>query len=58
MLIETLIAVKGPASTMELWKQSGTGMKFKDAFEKVYGISFDKALPTISKAIALQLGRS
>jgi len=58
MLIETLIAVKGPASAMEVWKQSGTGMKFKDAFEKVYGISFDKALPSISKAIALQLGRS
>ncbi|CAN1499203.1 hypothetical protein MCEZE9_00481 [Candidatus Nanopelagicaceae bacterium] len=58
MLIEVLTAVKGPASTMELWKQCGTGLKFKDAFEKVYGISFDKALPNISKAIALQLGRS
>jgi hypothetical protein len=58
MLIEVLTAVKGPASTMELWKQCGSGMKFKDAFEKVYGMSFDKALPKISKAIALQLGRS
>ncbi len=57
MFIETLTAVKGPTSTMELWKTMGTGLKFKEAFEKVYGISYDKALPIISKAIALQLGR-
>jgi hypothetical protein len=43
---------------MEVWKQCGTGMMFVDAFEKVYGISFEKALPIMSKAIALQLGRS
>jgi hypothetical protein len=58
MLVEVLTAIKGPASTMEVWKQCGTGMTFVDAFEKVYGISFDKALPNISKAIALELGRS
>ena len=58
MLIETLTSIKGPGSTMELWKQCGAGMSFKDAFEKVYGTPFDKALPAISKAIALQLGRS
>jgi hypothetical protein len=58
MLVQVLTAIKGPASTMEVWKQCGTGMMFVDAFEKVYGISFEKALPIISKAIALQLGRS
>jgi hypothetical protein len=58
MLIEVLTAIKGPASTMELWKQCGSGLNFSEAFEKVYGISFDKALPIISKAIALELGRS
>ena len=58
MLVEVLTAIKGPASTMEVWKQCGSGMKFTDAFEKVYGISFEKALPIISKAIALELGRS
>jgi hypothetical protein len=31
---------------------------FKTAFERVYGISFDKAMPIMAKAIALQLGRS
>lgn len=58
MLVETLTAVKGPGSTMEIWKLMGTGIKFSEAFEKVYGISYEKALPIISKAIALQLGRS
>ena len=58
MLVEVLTALKGPSSTMEMWKLAGSGLKFGDAFEKVYGISFDKALPIISKAIALELGRS
>jgi hypothetical protein len=58
MLVEVLTALKGPASTMEVWKQCGSGMTFAAAFEKVYGISFEKALPSISKAIALELGRS
>jgi hypothetical protein len=58
MFVEALVAIKGPASTMEVWKQCGSGMKFPDAFEKVYGISFAKALPIISKAIALEIGRS
>lgn len=58
MLIEVLTALKGPSSTMEIWKLAGSGLKFNDAFEKVYGLSFDKALPIISKAIALELGRS
>jgi hypothetical protein len=58
MLIQVLTAIKGPASTMEVWKLCGSGMMFVDAFEKVYGTSFEKALPIISKAIALQLGRS
>ncbi len=58
MLIETLTAIKGPGSTMEIWKLMGTGQSFNQAFENIYGTSFDKALPIISKAIALQLGRS
>ena len=58
MFAEILVAIKGPASTMEMWKLAGLGIKFEDAFEKIYGISFAKALPIMSKAIALQLGRS
>jgi hypothetical protein len=58
MLVEGLTALKGPGSTMEIWKLMGTGSSFESAFEKVYGISFTKALPIMSKAIALELGRN
>ena len=58
MFIEILTALKGPDSTMEMWKLAGTGIGLESAFEKVYGISFAKALPIMSKAIALELGRS
>lgn len=56
--VEILTALKGPDSTMEMWKIASTGVDFKSAFEKVYGISFDKAMPIMAKAIALELGRS
>jgi hypothetical protein len=58
MFIEILVALKGPDSTMEMWRLAGTGESLESAFEKVYGISFAKALPIMSKAIALELGRS
>ena len=58
MFVEILTALKGPESTMEMWRITGTGVNFPEAFEKVYGTSFDKALPIMAKAIALELGRS
>jgi hypothetical protein len=58
MFIEILTALKGPDSTMEMWKLAGTGVGLESAFEKVYGIPFTKALPIMSKAIALGLGRT
>lgn len=57
MFVEILVALRGPDSTMEVWKLAQTGKGFATAFETVYGISFEKALPIMSKAIALQLGR-
>lgn len=58
MFVEVLVALKGPISTMELWKQVGKGQTFNDAFESIFGRSFETALPIISKAIALQLGNN
>jgi len=57
MLVEVLVALKGPGPSMEMWKKIGVGVSFEEAFEQIYGLSFSKALPIISKAIALQLGR-
>jgi hypothetical protein len=56
MFVEILTALKGPDATMEVWKVANTGVKFDVAFERVYGISFAKAVPIMAKAIALQLG--
>jgi hypothetical protein len=58
MFVEILIALKGPDSTMEMWKIASTGVDFKTAFEKIYGMPFDKAMPIMAKAIALELGNS
>ena len=58
MFVEILVALKGPDSTMQMWKVASSGVKFDAAFEQVYGTPFSKALPIMSKAIALQLGRS
>jgi hypothetical protein len=58
MLIEILTALKGPDSTMEMWRQMNTGLTFREAFKKIYEVDFDKVLPTISKAIALEVGKS
>lgn len=58
MFVEILTALKGPDSTMEMWRITGTGVNFPVAFEQVYGVPFAKALPIMAKAIALELGRS
>jgi len=58
MLVEILTAISGPNSTMEIYKLTSGGVKFEDAFERVYKISFANSLPIMSKAIALELGRS
>jgi hypothetical protein len=56
MFVEILTALQGPAATMEVWKIASTGVNFDVAFERVYGISFAKAVPIMARAIALQLG--
>ena len=58
MFVEVLVALKGPDATMEMWKIASTGVNFDIAFERVYRIPYAKALPIMSKAIALQLGQS
>ena len=58
MFVEILTAIKGPDSTMQMWKLAAIGIKFEDAFEQVYGLPFSTALPIMAKAIALEIGRS
>jgi hypothetical protein len=56
MLVGILVAIKGPDSVMELFRESINGGGFESAFQKIYGSSFQSVLPTISRTIALQLG--
>ena len=56
MLIEILVAIKGPDSAMQLFKESVNGGGFEPAFQRIYGTSFDSVIPTISRTIALELG--
>lgn len=57
MFVEILTALRGPDSTMEIWKLAQTGLGFAAAFERVYEVPFKDALPIMAKAIALQLGK-
>ena len=57
MFVEILTALKGPDSTMEMWRLAQTGVGFSDAFKQIYGTSFESALPIMAQAMALQLGR-
>ena len=56
MLVEILVALKGPDSAMQVFKESINGSGFESAFQKIYGSSFQSVLPIISKTIALELG--
>ena len=56
MLVEVLVAIKGPDSVMQVFSQSVNGDGFESAFQKIYGSSFQSVLPIISRTIALQLG--
>ena len=56
MLVEILVAIKGPDSVMQVFSDSVNGGGFESAFQKIYGSSFQFVIPTISRTIALQLG--
>jgi hypothetical protein len=56
MLVEILVAIKGPDSAMQVFRESVNGGGFESAFQRIYGSSFQSVLPIISRTIALQLG--
>jgi hypothetical protein len=56
MLVEILVAIKGPDSAMQVFRESVNGSGFESAFQRIYGSSFQSVLPIISRTIALELG--
>ena len=55
MVNEILVSIKGTDSVMNLYKDSGNGMSFADAFLKEFGIPWSEAINYISEAIAAEL---
>jgi hypothetical protein len=50
-IIEILAAVKGHQSILELYEEIAKGKPFSVAFEKVFGIPYEKATPLISRIL-------
>ena len=57
-LIEILVALKGPESIITLIEQMATAKTFDQAFEVVYGISYESAKPIIARIIVDQFQNS
>ena len=56
MLVEILVALRGPDIAMKMFNESINGGGFDAAFQRLYGSSFESVLPLISRTIALELG--
>ena len=52
-IIEILVALKGPDSLIDVYEQIATGKSFSQAFELVYGISYEAAKPIITSIVVL-----
>ena len=55
LVTEILVALKGPDSTLDLYKQVASGKSFSEGFKTIYGKPWSEAAPLIAKVINLQL---
>lgn len=55
LITEILASLKGPESTMRLSLEVGNGLTYQKAFEKIYGISWETAVPLIAQIIYNQI---
>jgi hypothetical protein len=56
MVSEILVSIGGPNSIMEIFKLMGDGLTYQEAFAKVFGISWDAGIETITKVLAKEIG--
>ena len=56
MVSEILVAIAGPNSIMEIYKLMGDGLTYQEAFAKVFGVTWDAGLATITKVLAKEIG--
>ena len=54
-IIEILVALKGPDSLIEVYEYMATEKTFEQAFEHIYGISYEAAKPIITSIMVDQI---
>ena len=54
-IVEILVALKGPDSLIELYEYMATGKTFEQAFEHIYGISYESAKSIITSIVVDQI---
>ena len=53
MTVEVLSAIGGTESSMKIYDLAGAGQSFDQAFNNVYGISWNDAKPILAEVVAL-----
>jgi hypothetical protein len=53
-IAEILVALKGPQSLLDVLDEMAKNQNFDVAFEKVYGISYERATPIITRILVEQ----
>lgn len=56
LVSEILVSIGGPNAIMEIFKLMGDGLTFQESFAKVFGISWDAGIETITKVLAKEIG--
>jgi len=56
MVSEILVSIGGPNAIMEIFKLMGDGLTYQESFAKVFGISWDAGIETITKVLAKEIG--
>jgi hypothetical protein len=54
-VIEILAAVKGTDVLIDMYEEMGKGLKFDEAFGKIFGLAWKDAIPIIAKTIHANL---
>jgi hypothetical protein len=51
VVVEILVAIRGQDSILALYEAMSKKMTFAEAFQNVYGISWNEAIPILAKTI-------
>jgi hypothetical protein len=51
LVLECLVALKGPDTSMQLVKDVGAGMTYEQSFLKNYGITWEDAIPILADTL-------